>query len=202
MKQRTAEILLDINAVELRPDDPFTWSSGIISPIYCDNRKMLGDISAREEIAEQFVELIETHAPGAQVIAGTSTAGIPHAAFVSERLGLPMCYVRGGRKNHGKGNQIEGAEVRGKKVAVIEDLISTGASSLDTAQALKEKGGKVLGIFAIFTYGLGKSIDAFEEAGIDWHTLSDLDTLIDVSMGQGSITEEQKQVVLDFRERL
>ena len=202
MKQRTAEILLDINAVELRPDDPFTWSSGIISPIYCDNRKVLGDISARGEIAERFVELIEAHAPDAQVIAGTSTAGIPHAAFVSERLGLPMCYVRGGRKNHGKGNQIEGAEVRGKKVAVIEDLISTGASSLETAQALKDGGGKVLGIFAIFTYGLGKSIDAFGEAGIDWHTLSDLDTLIDVSMGQGSITEEQKQIVLDFRERL
>lgn len=202
MKQRTAEILLDINAVELRPDDPFTWSSGIISPIYCDNRKIIGDVSARGEIAEQFVELIREHAQDADAVAGTSTAGIPHAAFVSERLGLPMCYVRGSKKNHGKGNQIEGADVSGKKVVVIEDLISTGESSLEAAQVLRGEGAKVLGVIAIFTYGLKKSEDMFGEAGLDCRTLSDLDTLIDLSMEKGTITEEQKQIVLDFRERL
>ncbi|WP_271396364.1 orotate phosphoribosyltransferase [Salinicoccus roseus] len=202
METRTAEILLDINAVALSPEAPFTWSSGIISPIYCDNRKIIGDVPARQEIAEAFVDVVKSEAPDAEVIAGTSTAGIPHAAFISERLGLPMCYVRGSKKKHGKGNQIEGAEVEGKKVVLIEDLISTGGSSLEAAEALKENGAEVLAVVAIFTYGIPRADEAFKEAGLTYHTLSTLDVLIDVSMDRGAIDENQKETILQFRQKL
>ena len=202
MKERIAEILLDINAVELRPDDPFTWSSGIVSPIYCDNRKVIGDVHARSEIADAFTELIREHAPEVEVIAGTSTAGIPHAAYISERMNLPMCYVRGSRKKHGKGNQIEGADVSGRKVVVIEDLISTGGSSLEAVSALKENGAELMGVFAIFTYGIKKADDAFEAAGAALHTLSGLDALLDVSTKKGRLDETKKQTVIDFKNRL
>jgi len=202
MKKRIAEILLDINAVELRPDDPFTWSSGIVSPIYCDNRKVIGDVHARSEIADAFTELIQQHAPDVEVIAGTSTAGIPHAAYISERMNLPMCYVRGARKKHGKGNQIEGADVSGRKVVVIEDLISTGGSSLDAVWALRENGAQVMSVFAIFTYGIKKAAESFEEAEASFHTLSGLDALLDVSMKKGTLDEQSKQTVIDFKESL
>ncbi|WP_411844020.1 orotate phosphoribosyltransferase [Salinicoccus sp. HZC-1] len=202
MKERIAEILLDINAVELRPEDPFTWSSGIISPIYCDNRKVIGDVKAREEIADAFTELIKKHAPDTEIIAGTSTAGIPHAAYISERMNLPMCYVRGSKKKHGKGNQIEGADVAGKKVVVIEDLISTGGSSLEAAEALKENGGDVLNVIAIFTYGIKKADQAFEGAKLSFHTLSDLDALLDVSTKKGTLTDGQRETIIEFKNNL
>lgn len=202
MKERIAEILLDINAVELRPDDPFTWSSGIISPIYCDNRKVIGDVNARAEIADAFTELIRKYAPEAEVIAGTSTAGIPHAAYISERMNLPMCYVRGSKKKHGKGNQIEGADVAGKKVVVIEDLISTGGSSLEATDVLNENGAEVSRVIAIFTYGIKKAEQTFAEYGLTYHTLSDLDALLDVSAKKGTLNEEQRKAVKDFKNRL
>lgn len=202
LETRVAEILLDINAVELSPEAPFTWSSGIISPIYCDNRKVIGNVDARSEIADAFAEMIKMHAPDAEVIAGTSTAGIPHAAFISERLGLPMCYVRGSKKKHGKGNQIEGAEVDGKKVVLIEDLISTGGSSLEAAEALKENGADLLTVIAIFTYGIPRADEAFNETGLPYHTLSTLDALIGVSLDRGAIDEDQKETILQFRQKL
>ncbi len=202
MKERIAEILLNINAVELRPDDPFTWSSGIISPIYCDNRKVIGDTDARSEIADAFTELIKTLAPEAEIIAGTSTAGIPHAAYISERMKLPMCYVRGSKKKHGKGNQIEGADVSGKKVVLIEDLISTGGSSLEAADALKENDAEVLHVIAIFTYGIKKAEQAFAEAGLSWHTLSNLDALLDISTEKGNLSHAQRETVIDFKNSL
>lgn len=146
--------------------------------------------------------MVKSKAPDAEVIAGTSTAGIPHAAFISERLGLPMCYVRGSKKKHGKGNQIEGAEVEGKKVVLIEDLISTGGSSLEAAEALKENGAEVLAVVAIFTYGIPRADEAFKEAGLTYHTLSTLDVLIDVSMDRGAIDENQKETILQFRQKL
>ncbi|MCG1008661.1 orotate phosphoribosyltransferase [Salinicoccus sp. ID82-1] len=202
MKQRVAEILLNINAVELSPDAPFTWASGIQSPIYCDNRKIIGDVEARNEIADAFAEQIRAQAPDVEVIAGTSTAGIPHAAYISEKLGLPMCYVRGSKKKHGKGNQIEGAAVAGRKIVLIEDLISTGGSCLEAAEALKESGADLLTVIAIFTYGIPSAAQAFERADLTFHALSDLDTLIDVSISRGVITEAQKDTVLRFREDL
>lgn len=202
MKERIAEILLDINAVELRPDEPFTWSSGIISPIYCDNRKVIGDVDARAVIADAFTEMIRMYAPEAEVIAGTSTAGIPHAAYISERMNLPMCYVRGSKKKHGKGNQIEGADVTGKKVVVIEDLISTGGSSLEAAEALSENGAEVLNVIAIFTYGIEKADQAFDRAGLAYHTLSDLDALLDVSTKKGMLNDAQRETVINFKNSL
>ncbi|GAB3069652.1 orotate phosphoribosyltransferase [Salinicoccus sesuvii] len=202
MKQRVAEILLNINAVELSPDAPFTWASGIQSPIYCDNRKIIGDVEARNEIADAFVRQIKNHTPDIEVIAGTSTAGIPHAAYISEKLGLPMCYVRGSKKKHGKGNQIEGSSVSGKKVVLVEDLISTGGSCLEAAEALKEHSADLMAVVAIFTYGIPSSKQAFHEAMLPLYTLSDLDTLINVSIERGAITETQKKTVLDFRENL
>lgn len=202
MKERIAEILLDINAVELRPDEPFTWSSGIISPIYCDNRKVIGDVDARAVIADAFTEMIRMYAPEAEVIAGTSTAGIPHAAYISERMNLPMCYVRGSKKKHGKGNQIEGADVTDKKVVVIEDLISTGGSSLEAAEALSENGAEVLNVIAIFTYGIEKADQAFDRAGLAYHTLSDLDALLDVSTKKGMLNDAQRETVINFKNSL
>ncbi|AKG73725.1 orotate phosphoribosyltransferase [Salinicoccus halodurans] len=202
MKERIAEILLDINAVELRPDEPFTWSSGIISPIYCDNRKVIGDVDARAVIADAFTEMIRMYAPEAEVIAGTSTAGIPHAAYISERMNLPMCYVRGSKKKHGKGNQIEGADVAGKKVVVIEDLISTGGSSLEAAETLSENGAEVLNIIAIFTYGIEKADQAFDRAGLTYHTLSDLDALLDVSTKKRKLNDAQRETVINFKNNL
>ncbi len=202
MELRTAEILLDVGAVELSPEAPFTWASGIESPIYCDNRKIIGDIQARNEIADAFASVIREHMPEAEVIAGTSTAGIPHAAFVSERLQLPMCYVRGSKKKHGKGNQIEGADISGKKVVLIEDLISTGGSSIEAAEALKESGAEVLKVVGIFTYGLPQSTEAFNESGFTLYTLSNLDALVKVSANRGTLSDGQQKTIMDFKTSL
>ncbi|KIL47657.1 orotate phosphoribosyltransferase [Jeotgalibacillus campisalis] len=190
MKNQIAESLLRIEAVFLRPEEPFTWSSGIQSPIYCDNRLTMSYPDVRKEIAQGLVELIQDQYPDAQVIAGTATAGIPHAAWVSEILNLPMCYVRSSAKKHGKGNQIEGLVRKGQKVVIIEDLVSTGGSSLEAALALREAGCDVLGIASIFTYGLSKAQAAFEEAGIRNCSLTDYETLIKQAAALGYIKEE------------
>ncbi len=201
-KESVAKALLDIGAVQIRPDDPFTWASGIISPMYCDNRKIIGHVETRKRIVRDFAERIREIAPDAEVIAGTSTAGIPHAAFISEVLDLPMSYVRGSRKKHGTGRLIEGADVRGRKVVLIEDLISTGGSSIEAAEILREEGAEVEAVLAIFSYELEKAAENFEASGFSYVTLSDLDTLLDVSVNENLLTEEDRAEVMKFRDRL
>ncbi|MEK5497079.1 orotate phosphoribosyltransferase [Bacillus sp. FSL M8-0077] len=182
MKTKIAKHLLQIKAVSLKPDEPFTWASGIKSPIYCDNRLTLSYPEVRGDIAEGLKDLILTHFEGAEVVAGTATAGIPHAALAADRLNVPMCYVRSKPKAHGKGNQIEGAISPGQKVVVVEDLISTGGSVLEVVAALEEEGCDVLGVAAIFTYGLPKATAAFQEKNIPYVTLTDYDTLTEVAL--------------------
>lgn len=201
-EQNVAKILLDIGAVKVQPDNPFTWASGIISPIYCDNRKIIGEVEARRTIASYFAKAVENLDENVEVIAGTSTAGIPHAAFVSDALGLPMCYVRGSKKKHGTGEQIEGAEVKGKKVVLIEDLISTGGSSIEAADALREHGADIMSVLAIFTYNIPKATENFASKSLDFKTLSNIDALLEVSVERGDLTEESVQQVVDFRNNL
>lgn len=201
-EQNVAEILLDIGAVKVQPENPFTWASGIISPIYCDNRRIIGEVEARRTIAGYFAEAVRNINEEIDVIAGTSTAGIPHAAFVSEAVGLPMCYVRGSKKKHGTGEQIEGADVKGKKVVLIEDLISTGGSSIEAAEALREYGAEVVSVVAIFTYNIPKASDNFAAKTLNFKTLSNIDALLEVSMKRGDLTEASLQQVVDFRNQL
>jgi len=190
MKKEIAKHLLEIEAVTLRPNEPFTWASGIKSPIYCDNRLTLSYPKLRKIIYKGLVQLISEHFSDAELIAGTATAGIPHAALVAEELGLPMCYVRSTPKKHGKGNQIEGKVREGQKAVVIEDLISTGASSLKAVEALRNAGCQVLGVAAIFTYGLPQGKQNFANAGIPAIALSDYDTLIQVALDVQMISKE------------
>lgn len=189
-KNMIAKHLLDIEAVSLSPNHPFTWASGMKSPIYCDNRITMSYPVIRKEIAQNMAELIKTTYPDVDVIAGTATAGIPHAAWVADILGLPMIYIRGKAKDHGKGNQIEGRLLVGQKVVVIEDLISTGGSVLEATHALKENGGVVLGVAAIFTYELPKGMDNFKNQGIILKTLTNYTSLIEVALDAGAITKE------------
>jgi orotate phosphoribosyltransferase len=200
MKKQIATHLLNIGAVSLQPNEPFTWSSGIQSPIYCDNRLTLAYPNVRSAIADGLTNLVRIHFPDVQVIAGTATAGIPHAAWVSERLALPMCYVRSQAKGHGKGKQIEGKVEKGQKVVVVEDLISTGGSSLTAVQALREEGCNVIGVVAIFTYGLEKGKQAFAKNNVAVHTLTDYDILIDTAVEMGIITEEDIATLQQWRE--
>lgn len=190
-KQIIAEHLLNIKAVSLKPNDPFTWSSGLKSPIYCDNRLTLSYPAVRKEIAQGLAELIQEKFPDAMVVAGTATAGIPHAAWVSEILNLPMVYVRSSAKGHGKGNQIEGMVKEGDKVVVVEDLISTGGSSITCVNALREAGCRVEGVISIFTYELEKATAAFKEADIPYFSLTDFTTLTEVAKEKQSITEDE-----------
>ena len=199
-KQNIAEHLLEIKAVYLQPNDPFTWSSGMKSPIYCDNRLTLSYPSIRQDIARGLQQLIEEHFPGTELIAGTATAGIPHAAWVSDLLHLPMCYVRSEAKGHGKGNQIEGNASHGQKVVVVEDLISTGGSAITAAKALKEAGCEVLGIVSIFTYELTKGKEKLAEEGLTSYSLSDYSTLIGVAKEKGYINENDLQKLTKWRE--
>ncbi|WP_059170079.1 orotate phosphoribosyltransferase [Bacillus sp. FJAT-27445] len=198
MSKTIAEHLLDINAVTLRPQEPFTWTSGIKSPIYCDNRLTLSYPQVRKEIAKGLVSLIHNHFPETEVIAGTATAGIPHAAWVSDEMELPMCYVRSSAKGHGKGNQIEGKVNEGQKVVIIEDLISTGGSVITAAQALKEAGAEVLGVVAIFTYGLEKGKKKLEEAGLQTYTITDFPELAKNAAEKGYIKEEELGMLMDW----
>lgn len=192
--------LLDIEAVALRPHQPFTWTSGIKSPIYCDNRLTMSYPEIRDLIAESFADIIRSSYPQAEVIAGTATAGIPHAAFVSQKLGLPMIYVRDKAKGHGKENLIEGLVKPGQKVIVIEDLISTGGSSIKAAQAVREAGAEPLAVLAIFNYQLDKSTQAFAEAGIPLQTLSNYTALIDVAVQRGDIQPEDLELLKLWRQ--
>jgi orotate phosphoribosyltransferase len=192
--------LLNIGAVALRPHDPFTWTSGIKSPIYCDNRLTMSYPAIRDLIAEAFAAVIKESYPDAEVIAGTATAGIPHAAFVAQKLGLPMAYIRDKAKGHGKENQIEGLIEKGQKVVVIEDLISTGGSSIKAALAVKEVGADPLAVLAIFSYQLDKAVNGFAEAGIPLQTLSNYSALIDVAVERGVIKQEDLSLLQSWRE--
>lgn len=200
MKVNIAEQLLDIKAVFLQPNNPFTWSSGMKSPIYCDNRLTLSYPEVRKNIAKGLVQLIHEFYPDAELIAGTATAGIPHAAWVSDEMNLPMCYIRSKAKGHGKGNQIEGLVLPGQKVVVVEDLISTGGSVITAVQALRETGCEVLGVVSIFTYELEKGKMQLDAEGIINHSLSDYSTLVEVAKDKGYISAEDVQKLTKWRE--
>lgn len=191
MKRKIAEHLLSIQAVALQPSHPFVWSSGIKSPIYCDNRLTMSYPIVRKEVAGGLVHLINEKFPETELIAGTATAGIPHAAWVSDRMNLPMIYVRSSAKGHGKGNQIEGKVVKGNKVVIVEDLISTGGSSITCVQALREAGCDVLGVVSIFTYELDKASKAFADIDIPYFSLSDYSSLIEVAEEHQYVTKEE-----------
>lgn len=202
MTQNIAQSLLEIKAVTLSPDNPYTWSSGIKSPIYCDNRVTLAYPEIRETIYQGLIQLIKEHAQDVDIISGTATAGIPHAAFVADQLKLPMSYVRSKSKGHGKGNQIEGALSKGKKVVVIEDLISTGGSSINAVEALVEDGAEVLGVFAIFTYGIHKAEVAFKDIDVPFYTLSNYDELISVAEKEGYIESKDIKTLKAWKDTL
>lgn len=199
MKREIAKGLLSIGAVFLRPDEPFTWASGIKSPIYCDNRLTLTAPDVRIKVEEGLAQTIRTHYPECEVLMGTSTAGIAHAAITGHIMGLPMGYVRGSAKDHGRTNQIEGKLERGQKVVVIEDLISTGGSVLDTVKALRDAGAEVLGIASIFTYGMEKGIQRMADADIKNISLCDLDTLVEVAAEERYIKKDDVHRLIAFR---
>lgn len=196
--------LLEIKAVELRVDKEnwFTWTSGIKSPIYCDNRLIMSYPKIRKQVAEGFAKKIKESYPDVECIVGTATAGIPHAAWISDIMNLPMLYVRSSAKEHGKTNQIEGKIEKGKKVVVIEDLISTGKSSVIAAKALQEAGFKVLGVIAIFSYNLEKARQKFTEASVPFTTLTNYDVLLELAKEQGLIGKNENKVLLQWRNEL
>ena len=199
MKQLIAEDLLKIKAVFLRPNEPFTWASGIKSPIYCDNRLTLSDTQVRNDVENGLAQLIKEHYPEAEVLMGTSTAGIAHAAITATILDLPMGYVRSGAKDHGRGNQIEGKLLPGQKVVVVEDLISTGGSCIEVVNVLREAGAEVLGIVSIFTYGMKKGLERLAAAEVKNVSLCDLDTLVEVAAEKAYIAPEDKERLIKFR---
>ena len=190
-KETIAKDLLSIKAVFLKPQDPFTWASGIKSPIYCDNRLTLSFPKVRSDVENGLAEAVKKYYPDADVLMGTSTAGIAHAAITATILDMPMGYVRSGHKDHGRQNQIEGKLEKGQKVVVIEDLISTGGSVLEVVDVLREAGAEVLGIISIFTYGLQKGIDRLAAANVEKHSLSDFGTLVKVAAEEGYIKPEE-----------
>ena len=200
MQNRIAKDLLSIKAVFLRPEEPFTWASGIKSPIYCDNRLTLTAPEVRNDIENGLAELIRAHFPEAEVLMGTATAGIAHAAIVGHLMGLPMGYVRSGAKDHGRKNQIEGKLDAGQKVVVVEDLISTGGSVLDAVSALREAGAEVLGIVSIFTYGMKKGLDRLREANVVNYSLTNLDAVAEVAAAEGYIAREDVARLRAFRD--
>ncbi len=199
MKKLIAKDLLSIGAVFLRPEQPFTWASGIKSPIYCDNRLTLSDVRVRNDVENGLAEIIRTNYPECEVLMGTSTAGIAHAAITATILGLPMGYVRSGAKDHGRTNRIEGRLEAGQKVVVVEDLISTGGSCIEVVEALREAGAEVLGIASIFTYGMKRGLERLAEANVRNVSLSDLDMLVEVAAEEGYIRNEDKARLIAFR---
>jgi orotate phosphoribosyltransferase len=199
MKKLIAKDLLSIAAVFLRPEQPFTWASGIKSPIYCDNRLTLSDTKVRNNVENGLAEIVRTHYPEAEVLMGTSTAGIAHAAITATILDMPMGYVRSGAKDHGRTNRIEGRLEPGQKVVVIEDLISTGGSCIEVVEALREAGAEVLGVASIFTYGMKRGLERLEAANVKNVSLSDLDTLVEVAAEEGYIKPEDKARLIAFR---
>ena len=199
MKETIAKDLLKNKAVFLRPDEPFTWASGIKSPIYCDNRLTLSDPDVRNDVENSFAKLIKEKYPEAEALMGTSTAGIAHAAISAHLLGLPMGYVRSSNKDHGRQNRIEGRLEKGEKVVVVEDLISTGGSVIDVVEALREAGAEVLGVVSIFTYGMKKGLDRLTAANVENTSLCDLDALLKVAVESGYIRPEDEERILAFR---
>ena len=199
-KREIAEGLLSIGAVFLRPEEPFTWASGIKSPIYCDNRLTLTAPEVRIKVEEGLKAVIEENYPEVEVLMGTSTAGIAHAAITGHLMGLPMGYVRGSAKDHGRTNQIEGKLEPGQKVVVVEDLISTAGSSIDTVKVLREAGAEVLGIASIFTYGMKKGLTRLAENEVKNVSLCNLDTLVEVAAETGYIKDEDRLKILQFRD--
>ncbi len=193
-----AEQLLKIQAVFLRPDEPFTWASGIKSPIYCDNRLILTSPEARDIVEQAIADKVKELYPEAEVLMGTSTAGIAHAAIAAHKLGMPMGYVRGSAKDHGRGNQIEGRLEKGQKVVVIEDLISTGGSCIEVVDALRQHGAEVLGVISIFTYGMKKGLERLAAAKVENHSLSNFDTLVEVAAEKGYIKPEDEAKLKKF----
>ncbi len=200
MEKKVAKALLEIQAVFLRPDEPFTWASGIKSPIYCDNRLILTSPSQRNIVENAIAETVKREYPEAEVLMGTSTAGIAHAAIAADILGMPMGYVRGSAKDHGRQNRIEGRLNEGQKVVVVEDLISTGGSVIDVVEALREAGAQVLGIVSIFTYGMQKGIDRLAAANVKNVSLTNLDAVAEAAAESGYIKEEDVARLLKFRD--
>ena len=199
MEKLIAKDLLSINAVFLRPEQPFTWASGIKSPIYCDNRLTLSAPRVRDDIENALARVVEENYPECEVLMGTSTAGIAHAAITATILNKPMGYVRSGAKDHGRGNQIEGKLEKGQKVVVIEDLISTGGSVIEVVNALRDAGAEVLGIASIFTYGMQKGIDRLAAADVKNISLTNLDVIAEVAAEQGYIKPGDKEKLIKFR---
>ncbi|MBR1561034.1 MAG: orotate phosphoribosyltransferase [Clostridia bacterium] len=200
MQTIIAKDLLSIRAVFLRPEEPFTWASGIKSPIYCDNRLTLTAPNVRSDIENGLAALIKAHYPDAEVLMGTATAGIAHAAITAHLMGLPMGYVRSGAKDHGRQNQIEGRLEPGQKVVVVEDLISTGGSVIDAVNALRDAGADVLGIVSIFTYGMKKGLDRLKAAGVENHSLTNFDAVVDVAAREGYIGRADVARLIAFRD--
>ena len=199
MEKLIAKDLLSIGAVFLRPEEPFTWASGIKSPIYCDNRLTLTAPKVRNDVENGLAEIIKKHYPDAEVLMGTSTAGIAHAAITAHLLDMPMGYVRSGAKDHGRGNQIEGKLENGQKVVVIEDLISTGGSVIEVVDVLREAGAEVLGIASIFTYGMQKGLDRLAAANVKNVSLSNFDAVAKVAAEEGYIKESDIDRLIAFR---
>ena len=199
MKKEIAKNLLSIGAVFLRPEDPFTWASGIKSPVYCDNRLTLTAPKARTVVETAIAETVKAEYPECEVLMGTSTAGIAHAAIAAHILDMPMGYVRSGAKDHGRGNQIEGKLEKGQKVVVVEDLISTGGSVIEVVDVLREAGAEVLGIVSIFTYGMQKGIDRLAAANVKNVSLTNFEVLAEVAAEEGYIKEEDIKKLIAFR---
>ena len=199
VSEKVAEGLLSIGAVFLRPKDPFTWASGIKSPIYCDNRLILTAPEVRDVVEQAIADTVKREYPDCEVLMGTSTAGIAHAAIAGPILHMPMGYVRSGNKDHGRQNRIEGRLPEGAKVVVVEDLISTGGSAIDVVNALREAGAEVLGIVSIFTYGMQKGLDRLKEADVKNISITNFDTVIDVAVKTGYIEESDRDALIRFR---
>lgn len=199
MKRLIAKDLLKIKAVFFRPDEPFIWASGIKSPVYCDNRLTLTDVDVRNDVENGLAENIKKYYPDVEVLMGTSTAGIAHAAITGHLLSLPMGYVRSGAKDHGRKNAIEGKLLPGQKVVVVEDLISTGGSVIEVVNILREAGADVLGIVSIFTYGMKKGLDRLAEAKVQNVSLTDFDTIAEVAAEEGYIAKEDVERLIKFR---
>jgi len=202
LSQSIASELLSIGAVFLRPEKPFTWASGIKSPIYCDNRLTLSAPKVRDKVEEGLAILVKEYYPSCEMLMGTSTAGIAHAALVAALLGLPMGYVRSGAKDHGRGNRIEGRMEKETKVVVVEDLISTGGSAIEVVEALREEGAEVLGIVSIFTYGMKRGLERIASANTQNHSLCNLDVLVEVAADEKYIAAEWKDKIIAFRDSL
>lgn len=200
IEEKIAKDLLSIGAVFLRPEEPFTWASGIKSPVYCDNRLTLTAPAVRDDVENGLAELIRKYYPDAEVLMGTSTAGIAHAAITGHILNMPMGYVRSGSKDHGRQNRIEGKLEPGQKVVVVEDLISTGGSVIDVVDALREAKADVLGIVSIFTYGMKKGLERLAEAGVENHSLTNFDVITRVAADEGYIRAEDVDRLIAFRD--